>query len=614
MRRMLTSAVALVLVAGLAVPAGAADTPGAVDGATGIWTLETDGEDLVPIGFGNPDDVPFMGDWNCDGVSTPGLYRRSDGFVYLRNTNTTGIADITFLFGNPDDLPIVGDFNGDGCDTVSLYRPSEARFYVINELGEDGGGLGFAEYSFLFGNPGDVPFAGDWDGDGIDTMGLRRPSDGVVYMRNSNSTGIADINFLYGDPGDIPFAGDWDGDGDDSLGVFRPSTGIAYLKNGNSTGVADRTACLGDSNGYPVAGTFGDLGSVPDPGLWLRPIATGFSQPVQVVAPVDDCRLFVVELSGDIELVSGGERVSTPFLDLSVTTGGERGLLGVAFHPDYASNGLFYVNYSIGSKSRISEFRVSSDPNRADSSSERILLEVQQPSTNHNGGSLAFDRLGFLLIAMGDGGGAGDPNEVAENPNSLLGKILRIDVDKTDGGKAYAIPPTNPFGGGGGAPEVFLLGLRNPWRIDVDGEHLYIADVGQDTSEEITVVTDADGGANLGWNTWEGSHCFDGPCSSSGYVFPTLEYSHPDGCSVTGGHVYRGRIFDQLTGTYFYGDFCRGWIRSFVYDGSAATQATDWTLVLGTVPPISSFGVDGFGEIYVTSFSGGAVYRFDPLP
>jgi hypothetical protein len=189
--------------------------------------------------FGDPGDVPFSGDWDCDGDETPGLYRQSDGFVYLRNSNTQGIADIRFFFGNPGDLPISGDFNGDGCATVSIYRPSEQRFYVINTLGANDGGLGAAESSFLFGDPGDKPFVGDFNGDGVDTVGLHRESTGLVYFRNSNTTGIADAQFIFGDPGDRIIAGDWNNDGIDTVAVYRPSNGMFYVKLSNTTGVAD---------------------------------------------------------------------------------------------------------------------------------------------------------------------------------------------------------------------------------------------------------------------------------------------------------------------------------------------------------------------------------------
>jgi SpoIID/LytB domain protein len=225
------------------------------DPTTGLWRFYNSQGTLGQFYFGNPGDFGFMGDWDCDGVDTPGLYRRSDGYAYLRNSNTQGVADIAFFFGNPGDLPIAGDFDGDGCDTLSIYRPAEGQFYIINKLGSGDQGLGFAEYSYYFGNPGDAPFMGDWDGDGIDTPGLRRHSNGFVYLRHSNSQGFADIEYFYGDPGDIVFTGDWDNDGKDTLGLYRPANGSVYLRNTNSTGVADFAYQMGGENHRPVAGT-----------------------------------------------------------------------------------------------------------------------------------------------------------------------------------------------------------------------------------------------------------------------------------------------------------------------------------------------------------------------
>jgi len=602
--RSLRAAVVLGLVVLVALPASATDTVGVVDPTTGNWTLRSENTNTKTIVYGNPGDVPFMGDWNCDGVDTPGLYRRSDGFAYLRNSNTTGIANITFLFGNPDDLPIAGDFDGDGCDTVSIYRPSEARFYVINELGEDGGGLGRADFSFGFGNPGDIPVSGDWDGNGVDTPGLRRPSDGFVYLRNSNTTGFADISYFYGDPGDLPTAGDWDDDGADTFGLFRPSTGTFFLKNTNRTGVADASFSLGSGAALPVAGEFNLNLPPPSPPLALQEVASGLSRPVLVASPPGDPRLFIVEQGGDIEILSGGVVRPAPFLDLGVTTGGEQGLLGLAFHPNYATNGKFYVNYTINSVSRISEFTASSNPNLANLGSERVLLQVPQPFTNHNGGMLAFDQNGYLVIAFGDGGSGGDPGNRAENPSNLLGKLLRIDVNTTSSGRQYGIPATNPFAGGGGAPEVYMLGLRNPWRFAIDSGRFYIGDVGQGSREEVTIVSAAAAGANLGWNTWEGTSCFQGPCGTAGFTFPQVEYTHANGCSVTGGFVYRGSAIPGLAGTYFYGDFCAGRIHSFVFEGGVVTKHQDRAGELGVVSQLSSFGYDAAGEVYVTSLTG----------
>jgi hypothetical protein len=214
-----------------------------------LWHALAANADLTSFYFGNPGDVPFSGDWDCDGVQTPGLYRRSDGYVYLRNTNTQGPADVSFFFGDPGDFPLAGDFDSDGCDTVSIYRPSEQQFYVINDLGSNDGGLGAAEYSFLFGDAGDKPFVGDFDGDGVDTVGLHRESTGLVYFRNANSTGVAELEFIFGDPGDKLVAGDWEGDGTDTVGVYRPSEGVFFIKHTNEQGVADATFQAGEYTG-----------------------------------------------------------------------------------------------------------------------------------------------------------------------------------------------------------------------------------------------------------------------------------------------------------------------------------------------------------------------------
>ena len=221
---------------------------------------------MTPVGaqttqfyFGNPGDYPIMGDWDCDGIETPGLYRQSDGYVYLRNTNTQGPADIKFFFGNPGDVPIAGDFNGDGCDTVSIYRPSNQTFYIINKLGANDGGLGAADFSYVFGNPGDKPFVGDFDGDGIETVGLHRESTGLVYFRNSHTPGNADNQFIFGDPGDRLVAGDWTGNGVFSPALFRPSNTTMYFRYTNTQGNADNqfVPVPNGTDWLPVAGKLG---------------------------------------------------------------------------------------------------------------------------------------------------------------------------------------------------------------------------------------------------------------------------------------------------------------------------------------------------------------------
>lgn len=233
---------------------------GLVDPATGVWRLRAESGDVTQFYYGNPGDIPFMGDWDCDGVDTPGLFRQSDAYAYLRNSNSQGVADIRFFFGNPSDIPLAGDFNGDGCDTVSIYRPSEQRFYIINKLGANDGGLGAADYWFLFGNPGDKPVVGDWDGDGIDEVGLHRESSGYFYYRNSLTTGIADGQFFFGDPGDRFVAGDWGlVDYVETPALFRPANTTFYFRHTNSQGTADsQFIWTSAAPGWlPVAGSFG---------------------------------------------------------------------------------------------------------------------------------------------------------------------------------------------------------------------------------------------------------------------------------------------------------------------------------------------------------------------
>jgi len=234
-----------------------AHSVGLVDPVTGKWYLTSLHGMVYSFYYGNPGDYPIMGDWDCSGTDTPGLYRQSDGYVYLRNSNTQGNADIRFYFGNPGDIPLAGDFNGDGCDTVSIYRQSEGRVYIINRLGENDGGLGAADYDYYFGNPGDKPFVGDFNGDGMSTVGLHRESTGLVYFRNSNTQGVAEFEFYFGDPGDRLIAGDWSYDGMDTPAVYRPMDRTFYLRYTNTQGNADEQFTWGQSRWLPVTGYFG---------------------------------------------------------------------------------------------------------------------------------------------------------------------------------------------------------------------------------------------------------------------------------------------------------------------------------------------------------------------
>jgi len=358
-------------------------------------------------------------------------------------------------------------------------------------------------------------------------------------------------------------------------------------------------------------------------------VASGLSSPIFVTSPPGDGqRLFIVEQPGRIKILQDGQVLNTPFLDIDgrVLSGGERGLLGLAFHPDYDINGYFYVDYTNNSGNTvISRFEVTADPDLADSSSESILLTIAQPYSNHNGGMIAFGpNDGYLYIGMGDGGSGGDPQNRAQSDSVLLGKMLRIDVD---GGSPYGIPPDNPFAGPGyPLDEIWAKGVRNPWRFSFDrlNGDLYIADVGQSQWEEIDFQpASSAGGENYGWRLMEGDHCYDPPsnCDPGGLTYPIYEYSHggtPFRCSISGGYVYRGNAIPQLPGTYFFADYCSGQIWSFRYDGSNITEFTDRTAELApdsgyVISDISSFGEDGSGELYIVDL-GGEVFKIVPVP
>lgn len=256
-------------VALVAVPSSAAEstTLGVVDQATATWYLRSPDGHTTSFIYGNPGDLPMMGDWDCDGTDTPGLYRPSDGYVYLRNSNTQGIADVTFYFGDPGDVPLAGDFDGDGCDTVSVYRPAEARIFIIDRLGSGDRGLGAADHSFVFGDQGDVPFVGDFDGDGVDTIGLHRPASGTVFLTNRHGVGEAEIAFGFGDPDDRIIAGDWFGSGFDTVGAWRSDGAAFHLRATHASGHADATITYGNGGLVPIAGIAGPLpgGDAPPP-------------------------------------------------------------------------------------------------------------------------------------------------------------------------------------------------------------------------------------------------------------------------------------------------------------------------------------------------------------
>jgi glucose/arabinose dehydrogenase len=341
----------------------------------------------------------------------------------------------------------------------------------------------------------------------------------------------------------------------------------------------------------------------------IVPFATGFSSPTDISHPVNDARLFVVQQSGAIRILNpNGSINATNFLTLTsatITSGGERGLLGLAFHPSYATNGYFYVNYTNTSGNTvIARYSVSANPNIADATSGTILLTITQPFSNHNGGSLKFGPDGFLYIGMGDGGSAGDPGNRSQNITNNLGKMLRIDVDSAS---PYGIPADNPYVGIAGNDEIWAIGLRNPWKFNFDrlNGDLWIADVGQNQAEEINHVTaPLAPGLNYGWKCYEGTNVFSSCAGSLVYTFPVAEYAHGGAApcnSITGGYVYRGALYPNMFGKYLFAEYCTDKIGY-----TDTTGAIVWSNAFSNLTP-TTFGEDINGEIYVAG--GSVIYK-----
>lgn len=349
------------------------------------------------------------------------------------------------------------------------------------------------------------------------------------------------------------------------------------------------------------------------PTLALTEVATGADGLVAPAllthAPGDTSKSFILDLSGKILVLQGGSVLATPFLELDVSFSGEQGLLGLAFHPDYATNGRFFVHFSQpgSGDTEIAEYARATDVT-ANPTKVRTILTVDQPYPNHNGGSIEFGPDGMLYIFLGDGGSGGDPENRAQNMNSLLGKVLRIDVNGTP---PYTIPAGNMAGG---APEIWDYGVRNPWRSTFDActGDLYIADVGQSQWEEVNFEPAGQGGKNYGWRTMEGTHCYNpsSGCNQAGLTLPIFEYQHTaGGRSITGGYVYRGSSIPAARGRYFVADYITGQVWSFVGSATAATDVVEHTAELGNGLRITSFGQDASGEVYVVSVSPARVQR-----
>ncbi len=394
-------------------------------------------------------------------------------------------------------------------------------------------------------------------------------------------------------------------------------------------------ACQLEPGGNPCAG----VAAFPGAALTSVLVTDGLSLPVFAGAPrLDPHRLFVVEQFGTIRIIKDGVKLDTPFLDIHerVSCCGERGLLSIAFHPDYEHNGRFFVDYTnTHGDTVIARYTVSADPDVADPDSEKILLTILQPFANHNGGLLAFAPDGTMFVGMGDGGSQDDPNGNGQNDQTLLAKMLRLDVDVDDAeaeasGRYYHVPPDNPRAGEG-APLglIWAKGVRNPWRYAFDrltGD-LYIADVGQNRREEIDFLpAGSPGGTNFGWDVFEGATCHEPPpgtnqCPEQVAPFtpPILDYSHSDEgrpCSITGGYVYRGCALPDLRGQYFFSDYCTPFIRTFAYENGIVTGLEDRTKALApggglTIDSVVSFGEDARGELYIVDY-GGELYRIVP--
>jgi glucose/arabinose dehydrogenase len=350
----------------------------------------------------------------------------------------------------------------------------------------------------------------------------------------------------------------------------------------------------------------------------FEPVVAGLHSPLAVANAGDGSgRFFVAEQGGQIRIVRDGKLVSAPFLDIAdrITSGGERGLLGVAFHPKFPDDPRVFVDYTDEQgNTRVSSFRVDpATPDRIDPATEKRLLFVAQPFANHNGGAVVFGPDGFLYVSLGDGGSGGDPQHNGQSLLTLLGKILRIDVDTTTGDRAYGIPPDNPYasGAGGRRPEIWLWGLRNPWRISFDRatRDLWIGDVGQSDWEEIDVQrAGTPGGTNFGWNRMEGSHCYrpaEG-CQDASLTLPIAEYGHDQGCTVIGGNVDRGPSERLLVGAYVFADYCSG--RVWAIDASVDGPRTP-TVVADTKHAFSAFGEDEAGDLFAVDISAGTLLR-----
>ncbi len=385
----------------------------------------------------------------------------------------------------------------------------------------------------------------------------------------------------------------------------------------NPSGTSTEQPSPTGNDGSATAGEGGDPTTSAGPattlppllGLDMKLLADGLHQPTVIASPPGDDRLFIGERNGVIYIYDPEQGLlDEPFMNIPdrVTSNGiEQGLLGMAFHPNYAKNGRFFIYHTDRDAQRqLAEYSVrADDPNKADLDSGKVLFDRAQPPNStdirHYGGMLLFGPDGYLYISSGDGAAGRD---TGQSTDDFFGAILRIDVDSGD---PFGIPPDNPYVNGGGAPAVWAIGLRNPWRITIDGDMMYIADVGQADNEEVNAVSLNEPGTNFGWATMEGTECFiPSDCDPTGLTLPIYEYTHSDGCSITGGHVYRGSLMPELQGHYFFADWCDAWIRSLLYVDGTIEKVRDWSADLVGAGSVNVFGVDADGELYFANHEG----------
>ena len=386
----------------------------------------------------------------------------------------------------------------------------------------------------------------------------------------------------------------------------------------DSAPVDSSTTVARENTTTPTTGTDGETtttAGTPIPlgpllGLELELLAQGLRHPTVIASPPGDDRIFIGERGGIVQIYDPaiGALLEEPFLyipDRVAANGIEQGLLGLAFHPDYAENGRFFIYHNDrDAKRQLAEYAVlPDDPNKADLDSDVVLFDREQPPDSvdlrHYAGMLMFGPDGYLYISSGDGAAG---LKTGQSTDDYFGSILRIDVDSGD---PFGIPPDNPYADGGGAPAVWAIGLRNPWRFTIDGDLMYIADVGQAAIEEIDVIDLDEPGANFGWATMEGSNCFrPANCDSTGLVLPIHEIARPDSCSITGGHVYRGSLIPELDGHYFFADWCFGWVRSLLYTDGVVEEVQDWSTDLPEAGSVNSFGIGNDGELYLVNHEG----------